>query len=469
MGAAKGILMHISSLPSEYGIGNLGKSAYEFVDFLVESGQKYWQILPQNPTGYADSPYQSVSAFAGNPYFIDIDRLIEAGLIKKEEADNYFFGKNPKRVDFEKIFFYRYPLLRCAYKRFSPDGEYKSFLEENAFWIEDYALFMAIKEKNHFKSWFEWEEPLKNRDEDAISKIKKDYEKTIDFYRFLQYEFFKDWYNLKEYANKCGIEIIGDIPIYVAADSADVWANKENFDHIENGRLKLVAATPWEVWGNPLYNWPQMEKDGFSWWKKRFSMAEKMYDMVRIDHFGGFFEYYSVDGDSRDLRKVQKHKGQGETLFEKIPIKCGIIVENLGVNPKECDSVMEKYGFLGMNILQFSVDFKENKLNYRKNEVFYTGNHDNNTIVGWYESLSERKKQTVRKLFGIKKSQNIGKELISEVLKSDSQIAIIPIQDYLGEGASERMNIPSTVGGNWLYRVEKEELNPKLAQFIKEF
>lgn len=469
MGAKRGILMHISSLPSCYGIGNLGKEAYRFVDFLAEGGQEFWQILPQNPTGYADSPYQSVSAFSGNPYFIDIDRLIEKGLLEKEEADNYFFGDNPKRVDFEKIFFYQYPLLRCAFFRFIPDGEYDEFLKKNSFWLDEYALFMTIKEKNHYKSWLEWEEPLKNRDKDAIEDIKKVYGKTIDFYKFLQYEFFKEWYELKEYANKKGIKIIGDIPIYVAEDSVDLWANRENFQFFENGRLRRVAATPSEVWGNPIYNWEYMKKDDYSWWKKRFSMAEEMYDMVRIDHFGGFFEYYSVDGDSRDLRKIQRHQGPGEDIFKEIPIKCGVIAENLGVVPKECEEVMGKFGFLGMNILQFSVDFKEKKINYRENEVFYTGNHDNNTVLGWYESLSENKKRALRKSLGIKPSDDFVEAAIRSVLESNSQIAIIPIADYLKEGSSERMNTPSTVGGNWLYRVKKEEFSPNLLQFIKKF
>ncbi len=469
MGTPKGILMHISSLPSCYGIGNLGKEAYRFVDFLKSSGQEFWQILPQNPTGYADSPYQSVSAFAGNPYFIDIDRLILEGLLKKEETDNYFFGKNPKRADFEKIFFYRYPLLRCAFQRFLPNREYEEFLEENSFWLDEYALFMAIKEKNHYKSWLEWEEPLKNRDEKALDNIRKDYKKTIEFYKFLQYEFFKGWYALKEYANENGIKIIGDIPIYVAEDSVDLWANREKFQFFENGKLRRVAATPSEVWGNPIYNWEEMKKDGYSWWKKRFLMAEKMYDMVRIDHFGGFFEYYSVDGDSRDLRKIERHQGYGKDLFSKIPIKCGVIAENLGQVPKECEEIMKKYGFMGMNILQFSVDFKEKKINHRENEVFYTGNHDNNTILGWYESLSDNKKRILRKILNVKPSDDILPVLIGKVTGSNSKIAIIPIQDYLGEGEKERMNIPSTVGGNWLYRVTKEEISPKLCEFIESF
>ena len=469
MGTPKGILMHISSLPSCYGIGNLGKEAYGFVDFLKGSGQEFWQILPQNPTGYADSPYQSVAAFAGNPYFIDIDRLILEGLLKKEETDNYFFGKNPKRVDFEKIFFYRYPLLRYAFQRFLPNREYEEFLEENSFWLDEYALFMAIKEKNHYKSWLEWEEPLKNRDEKALDIIRKDYEKTIEFYKFLQYEFFKSWYELKEYANENGIKIIGDIPIYVAEDSVDLWANRENFQFFENGKLRRVAATPTEVWGNPIYNWEEMKKDGYSWWQKRFLMAEKMYDMVRIDHFGGFFEYYSVDGDSRDLGKIQKHQGYGKDLFSKIPIKCGVIAENLGLIPKECEEIMKKYGFMGMNILQFSVNFKEKKINYRENEVFYTGNHDNNTILGWFESLSDNKKRILRKILNVKPSDDILPALIGKVTGSNSKIAIIPIQDYLGEGEKERMNIPSTVGGNWLYRVTKEEMSPKLQEFVESF
>lgn len=474
MGNNRGILMHISSLPSPYGIGNLGKEAFEFVDFLKRSGQSFWQILPQNPTGFADSPYQSVSAFAGNPYFVDIDALIEEGLLEKSEVENYFFGDDEEKIDYGKLFFYRFPLFRCAYFRFKPDKAYEQFVLENAFWLEEYALFMALKEQNHYQCWQSWEENLRNRDEDTLNESKEKLKSTIDFYKFIQFKFFEQWYKLKNYANSKGIKIIGDMPIYVAMDSAETWSERELFQIDENNNPKNVACLPpdemfksGQIWGNPVYNWDKMREHGYEWWIKRFKQAEKMYDMVRIDHFCGFFEYYTVDASAHDAKKFSVHNGPGYDLFDKIKedLKVGIIAENLGVDSPEADAAVKKYGFLGMNILQLSVDYKNKTVIKPQNDAAYTGNHDNDTILGWYEALSGNKKRIVKRIFNIK--NNPCEMLIKAVLESNAPIKIIPIQDYLGYGSEKRMNIPSTVGGNWLFRMKKEVLNKELEEYIK--
>lgn len=478
MGVNKGILMHISSLPSPYGIGNLGKEAFDFVDFLEKAGQGYWQILPQNPTGFGDSPYQSASAFAGNPYFVDIDALLEEGLLEKAEVDNYFFGENPERVDYERLFFYRFPLLRCAFFRFKPDKAYEKFVEENAFWLEEYALFMALKEQNHYQCWQSWSEELKSRDRCVIEKCRHELKSTIDFYKFIQFKFFEQWYKLKNYANGKGIKIIGDMPIYVAMDSSEVWSERELFMIDENNNPKMAACLPpdsifkeGQLWGNPIYNWDRMSKTGYKWWINRFNEAQKMYDMVRIDHFCGFFEYYSVDVQAHDAKKFSVHKGPGEDLFDKIKdiLRVGVIAENLGVDSPAAEAAVDKYGFLEMNILQLSIDYKNKALKRAENDAAYTGNHDNDTILGWYESLSENKRRTVRKIFNMKRFDDPREVLIKSVLESNAKLKIIPIQDYLGCTSSERMNIPSTVGGNWLFRVRKEAITEELAEYIKNF
>jgi len=474
----RGILMHISSLPSPYGIGNLGKESYNFVDFLASSGQSYWQILPQNPTGFGDSPYQSSSAFAGNPYFIDIDTLIEEGLLKKDETDNYFFGDNPEKIDYEKLFFYRFPLLRCAFFRFKPDNIYNAFIEENAYWLEEYALFMALKEQNHYQCWQSWDEKLKNRDEETLSQLKEKLKNTIDFYKFIQFKFFEQWYRLKAYANSRGIKIIGDMPIYVAMDSAETWSERKLFLIDENNNPKRVACLPpdsnfksGQLWGNPIYNWENMRADDYKWWKNRFLLAQKMYDLIRIDHFCGFFEYYSVDTSAHDAKNFSVHKGPGEDFFDKMKdsLKIDVIAENLGVECHDAEIAMKKYGFFGMNILQFSTDFKSGVIKAPGTDVAYTGNHDTNTLMGWFDSLSSKKQQIIRKILNIKKQDDIKTALIASVLRTDAPIKIIPLQDYLGHSSEKRMNIPSTLGGNWLFRATKEELNENLGKYIKSF
>lgn len=478
MGNDRGILMHISSLPSEYGIGNLGKEARNFVDFLKTAGMTWWQILPQNPTGYGDSPYQSVSAFAGNPYFLDIDAFVKEGLLEQTEVDNYFFGDDPERVDYGKLFFYRFPLLRCAFFRFEPGKEYEKFVSENAFWLDEYALFMALKELNHYKSWLEWDEPVKNREEEALKSCEHKLKPVIDFYKFIQFKFYEQWFELKEYANKNGIKIIGDMPIYVASDSADVWAERDFFMLDENCNPKCVACLPesdifknGQIWGNPIYNWDKMEQDGFKWWIKRFEFAKSMYDLIRVDHFCGFFKYYSVERWADTVKGASEHQGLGLKLFDRVKDipDIGIIAENLGVDSPEAESAIEKYGFLGMNILEFSVDYKNKTRKFPRMDAAYTGNHDTDTLLGWYKGLGENKKRIVRKIFGIGKNDDPVRVLIDSVLKSDAPIKIIPIQDYLGYGSEHRMNIPSTVGGNWLFRIKKDVLCEELAEYIRSF
>lgn len=474
----RGILMHISSLPSPYGIGNLGKEAFRFADFLRDSGQTLWQILPLNPTGFGDSPYQSVSAFAGNPYFVDIDTLVAEGLLTLEETENYFFGENPSRVDYERLFFYRFPLLRCAFFRFVSNAEYIRFTEENAFWLDDYALFMAIKEKNHYKSREDWDLPLKNRDGSVLSQCRKDLKQTIDFYKFIQFKFFEQWGKLKKYANDNGIKIIGDMPIYVASDSAEVWAFSELFELDGHKNPESVACCPpdkcfknGQLWGNPLYNWENMKKDGYLWWRRRLALAQKMYDALRIDHFCGFFEYYSVPSHAKTAEGAVLKKAPGEDFFSCITkdLHIKIIAENLGKYCPRAEESIKKYGFCGMDVLQLLTDFKNESAVFSPKNAAYTGTHDNDTITGWYESLSTRKRRAVRKIFGIKRLDNPTQVLIKSTLTSGAELAVIPIQDYLGMGSTERMNTPSIVGGNWLVRIRKEELTPRLSAYIKSF
>lgn len=473
--ADKGILMHISSLPSPYGIGSLGQKAYEFVDFLKDAGQTLWQVLPQNPTGYGDSPYQSASAFAGNPYFIDIDTLIEEKLLTREQCDNYFFGSDCESVDYEKLFFYRYPLLRSAFFNFVPDEKYREFVKKNEYWLEEYALFMALKEKNHYKSWVDWDKEQRAHESETLAEIGEEYAKIIDFYKFVQYKFFEQWFALKKYANKNGIRIIGDMPIYVAMDSAEVWSEKSLFMINEKDEPQRVACSVpdkksgyAQIWGNPLYNWDEMEKDGYSWWKKRFLMAAEMYDIIRIDHFCGFFEYYSVPYGARDTEKIVSVKGPGKEFFAKVGAdRLDIIAENLGNDTDELKSAMTELGFSGMNIMELECDLKNLSWEVCANDAVYTSTHDDNTLMGWYDSLSENKKRAVRKLFKISRGDDVKKKLLEGALGKCAKYKIVPIQDYLGYGSGKRMNIPGTLGGNWLFRVRDGVFDKNFAEYIK--
>lgn len=446
----KGILMHISSLPSPHGIGSLGEVAFRFVDFLERSGQSLWQILPQNPTGFGDSPYQSFSVFAGNPYFVDIDTLCREGLLTEEECGNYFFGEDPRRVDFERLFFYRFPLLRSAFFRFEKDGEYRNFEERNKFWLDDYALFMAIKEQNHYVSRESLPPEIRQKSEAVCKELRKDLGAAVDFYKFIQFKFFKQWGKLKKYANERGIKIIGDLPMYCASDSAEVWAHGECFELDGEQKPKNIiceyddAAEKPRISGNPAYAWDNMRKDGYRFWRERRRIFEEMYDLVRLDHFEDFFEYHAVCAGTDE---VQRKKAHGADFLDAVLLGAKIIVPRSVVSGK-LDEIIEKYGFLRGRLADFSKEPRE------KGTVIYTSTHDTPPILSREDiALGEKS----------------GAELISAAIMPGAHALIVPIQDYLGRGGDCRMNTPGTVGGNWQYRVSEAELSRELSEYIKSF
>ncbi len=475
-----GILMHISSLPSDYGIGTLGSEAYKFVDFLKASSQSWWQVLPVCPTSYGDSPYQSNSAFAGNPYFIDLDILCEEGLLKKNEIKNYFFGDDPKKVDYKLLFDFRYPILRQAFSRFKKDEDYYHFVEENRFWLQDYAFFMAIKEHHHFRCWLYWDDDIKFMNPDAVESYKSKLSKNIEFYMFIQYEFFKQWQKLKKYANDNGIGIIGDMPIYVALDSAEVWHNPEFFELDENKQPVRVAGCPpddfapkGQLWGNPLYNWEYMKSREYDWWIKRLKMSFKLFDKVRIDHFRGFESYYAIKYESNDAICGEWVKGPGMDLFNTIRNELGnldIIAEDLGYLTDDVHRMLKDCGYPGMKVLQFAFNPYEDNFylphNYQSNCVAYTGTHDNDTFTGWYAHTKGEEREFINNYLGVKRKSDAAEGGIRALMSSVAELVVIPIQDYLGKSSDSRMNIPSTVGGNWLYRIEKDDLSTELAEKI---
>ena len=475
--------MHISSLPSDYGIGTMGKEAYRFIDFLNKSGQKYWQVLPVNPTSYGDSPYQSPSAFAGNPYFIDPEILIEKGLLKKNEVENYYFGASETEIDYYLLFQNRYPMLRTAYSRFEKDEEFDDFCDENAFWLDEFALFMAIKEENHYRSWIYWDEPFKTHDPETMKMTRERLSHTIDFYKFLQFEFFSQWSKMKKYANENGVEIIGDMPIYVALDSAEVWSMPYLFELDEEHMPINVAGCPpdafsekGQLWGNPLYKWDEMEKTGFAWWIERLKISSELFDKLRIDHFRGFESYYAIEYGNEDATEGSWKKGPGMKLFEKIKEKLGdvdIIAEDLGFLTQEVYDLLRDSGYPGMKVMQFAFDPWGDSAYLPHNHVpgcvLYTGTHDNDTTLGWYRGLNEAEKSFVDLYLRIKDEKEAVDAVIGATLASVAETVVIPIQDYLGLGSEARMNTPSTLGGNWQFRIEKKDVNDKISEKIRKF
>ena len=476
-----GILLPISSIPSKYGIGTLGKKAFEFIDLLKRGGQSYWQILPLGPTGYGDSPYQSFSTFAGNPYYIDLELLIEEGLLTKEECDAYDFGDNESYVDYEKVYNARFDVLRKAFKRFdNSTADYKAFLERTKQWLDDYALFMAVKNKFDGKSYSEWDEDIKTRQKAAVEKYTQECRDEIDFYKFQQYYFAKQWTELKAYANKNGVEIIGDIPIYVAFDSSDTWANPELFQFDENLQPVAVAGCPpdafsatGQLWGNPLYRWDYHKETNYEWWVRRIAYCYELYDVVRIDHFRGFDEYYSIPFGDPTAEFGHWEQGPGFDLFKVIKEKLGkknVIAEDLGFLTDTVIKLVKKTGFPGMKILQFAFDSREESdylpHNYTHNSIVYTGTHDNDTVVGWWETCSKNDKAFAKRYLNVKSTKDIHKALIRACLASVSDTAIIPMQDYLGLGSEARINIPSTLGNNWKWRLKDGQFTEELADEI---
>ena len=479
-----GVLLPVSSIPSKYGIGTFSKQAYEFVDFLERAGQSFWQILPLGPTGYGDSPYQSFSTFAGNPYYIDLEELIKKGWLTKEECDACDFGSDDGYVDYEKIYLSRFRILKIAYERsnIKEDKEFGKFKEDNAAWLEDYALYMAVKNSFHGISWIEWEEDIRLRKPEAMKAYKEKFADEIEFYQFQQFVFAVQWLALKAYANKKKISIIGDIPIYVAFDSADTWANPELFQLDESCTPTGVAGCPpdsfsatGQLWGNPLYKWEYHKETGYEWWMQRISYCYRLYDVVRIDHFRGFDEYYFIPYGDTTAEFGHWEKGPGYDIFIVMKEKIGkkpVIAEDLGFLTPSVISLVKKTGYPGMKILQFAFDSREESdylpHNYSNNSVVYTGTHDNDTTMGWYGSLNRQDKAFAKRYLNIKAKKEIYWEFIRAALSSVADTAIIPVQDYLGLGSEARVNMPSTLGNNWKWRLRDGQLDDSLAERIRE-
>lgn len=470
-----GILMPVFSLPSQYGIGCFSKEAYQFVDFLKEAGQTYWQILPLGPTGYGDSPYQAFSTFAGNPYFIDLNDLAERGYIGKEELETYDFGSNEEYIDYEKLYTSRFQVLRKAYanSHIADDCKFKAFCDKNDYWLTDYALYMAIKGTMDNQSYDRWPDELRTRKQNALKAFADKNTDEILFYKFQQYMFYEQWMRLKKYANENGIEIIGDIPIYVALDSADTWSNPSLFQFDNEGKPKAVAGCPpdafsetGQLWGNPLYDWEYHRKTGYDWWLRRIAYCFELYDVVRIDHFRGFDEYYAIPYGDKTAEFGHWEKGPGYDLFKEMKEKLGdkhVIAEDLGFLTKSVIRLLKRTGYQGMKVLQFAFDAsgESNYLphNYDKNCVVYTGTHDNDTTPGWYAEMPANDKKFAKQYLNFKGNKSCELHFIRAALASVAETAIIPMQDYIGAGSEARINHPSTIGANWKWRMKNTVLS----------
>ena len=489
MNRSTGILLSITSLPSRYGIGCFSKCAYDFVDWLKEAGQSYWQILPLGPTSYGDSPYQSFSTFAGNPYFISLEALIEEGLLTEEECEKIEFGKDSREVDYEKIYQGRYQLLRKAYERsnISQNPEYSDFMANNNWWLSDYALFTAVKDRFDGKPWTEWAEDIRLRWGNAMDYYRQELYFDIEFQQYLQFTFYKQWMALKTYANEKGIQIIGDIPIYVAMDSADAWAHPELFQLDKDNVPLAVAGCPpdgfsatGQLWGNPLYRWDYHRQTGYEWWVKRLAHCFSLYDVVRIDHFRGFDEYFSIPYGAETAIEGHWEKGPGMDLFYRMREVLGerpVIAEDLGYMTDSVRRLVWESGFPGMKVLEFAFDSRDSGCandylphNYIENCVAYTGTHDNETITGWFQSITKEEREMVRAYLCNQHTPNkyLYKCMISLIMQSRASLTIVPMQDYLGYDNKSRMNKPSSVGINWKWRLNSEELSKELQDEIYE-
>ena len=478
-----GILMHISSLPSQYGIGKMGKSAYDFVDYLVNAGVKCWQILPLSPTSYGDSPYQSFSVYAGNPYFIDFETLKREGLIKKSDYEEIKWQDNERQVNYSLIYENCFKVLRQAYKTYRRDisKRYHDFVEKNKSWLDDYALFMALKFKNGGKPWYEWDKKLAARDKDALEKAADELSRETEFFKFIQYKFFRQWANLKKYANDKGIEIIGDMPIYVSYDSVEAWATPELFQFDKNKKPQAVAGCPpddfavtGQLWGNPLYDWEYHKKTGYKWWIERLKFSASVYDIVRIDHFRGFESYYSIPYGNKTAEKGEWKKGPGAELFKTAEKELGrlnIIAEDLGFITDDVRQMLDAVGYPGMKVLQFAFgeggESEHLPHNFTtSNCIAYTGTHDNDTLKGWIASQSSDTIKYCMAYINTKKKKDIPKGIIRAAWGSVAEIAVAQMQDFLNSDASCRMNTPSTLGCNWQFRTHESDFTDKMAKRI---
>ena len=462
-----GVLMHITSLPGPYGVGTMGKQAFDFVDFLHKAGQKYWQILPLTPTGYGDSPYQSCSTYAGNHYLIDLPLLVEDGLLDYEQINSFDWGTQADRVDFGIQYQNRLKVLRLAYDRFQGGEDFQNFCAENENWLPDFALFMALKEKFHGQSWYTWEESVKFRQPDAMAQATALLQEQICFYCFVQYIFDKQWRALRAYAHQQDVRIIGDVPIYVPYDSADVWSNPHWFQLDEAMNPTAVAGCPpdafsedGQLWGNPLYRWDLLKEDGYQWWINRLAAAGKLYDVVRLDHFRGFEAYWSVPFGDATAKNGQWIKGPGldfmNTVKAKLP-QLSMIAEDLGFLTQEVLDLRDDSGFPGMKVLEFAFDSREPSEylphTYPRNSVCYTGTHDNMTMRQWFESASSDAVDYATEYMALSDREGMVWGVIRTAMSSVSDLCVIQMQDLLDLGSEARMNFPGTMtSANWTWR-----------------
>lgn len=482
-----GILLSVASLPSRYGIGCFSKEAYEFVDQLKAAGQSYWQILPLGPTSYGDSPYQSFSTFAGNPYYISLEALVDEGLLTREECEAADLGADAGLVDYEKLYENRFPLLRKAYERSKAgkDPEFLRFKAENAWWLDDYALYMAVKARFDQTAWTQWAEDIRLRWQNALDYYRRELYFDIEFHQYLQYLFMNQWNRLKAYANSRGIRIVGDIPIYVALDSADAWASPELFQLDENNVPKAVAGCPpdgfsatGQLWGNPLYRWDYHRQTGYEWWIKRLSYCYRLYDVVRIDHFRGFDQYFSIPAGAENAVGGHWEQGPGIDLFRRVKEALGekeIIAEDLGYVTDSVRRLVAETGYPGMKVLEFAFDSRDSGCasdylphNYPENCVAYTGTHDNETIAGWFESIKPEEQKLARDYLcdHYTPVEELHLPFISLVMRSQARMCMIPLQDYLGLGNDCRINTPSTVGENWRWRLVPGQVSEAVIEEI---
>ncbi len=475
-----GILLPVGSLPSKYGIGSLGSQAFRFIDKLVEAGQTYWQVLPVGPTGYGDSPYQSFSAFAGNPYFVDLELLHAQGLLTDDELHAAEVSDNA--IPYEHLYHTRLPLLRRAAERFSAAcEEFQAFCRAESFWLEDYARYMTIKAKQGEREWTRWEIPLRDRYVDALATLDTVCDEELHFWRFCQYHFFCQWQAVKQYANERGILLIGDIPIYVSQDSSDVWSHRELFELDDAGMPTSVAGVPPDYfsqdgqrWGNPLYRYDRMAEDDFAWWRSRMTMCARLYDVVRIDHFIGMARYYAIPADCSTAKDGAWREGPKTALTDALDRVCGntrILAEDLGVLHPSVRDLLKTTGYPGMKVLLFAFDSDSHNEylphHYSQNCVVYAGTHDNQTVVGFCQELPDWKRQFLLAYLGIQNTEDIPMALLRTAYASVADVAIFQMQDILGLDNHARMNTPSTLGGNWQWRLMSEQLDQMPTEMLR--
>ncbi len=483
---ASGILLHPTSLPGRFGIGDFGEWAYRFVDFLADARQSLWQVLPLGPTGYGDSPYQSFSAFAGNPLLISPQRLVDEGRLPVEalrQAPSF----SHDRVDYGAVMAFKLAILRQSFAHFSQarsreqQGGFQSFCEAEKGWLDDYALFMALKEQHGGVVWTRWERELSCREPEALGRKRRELADQIAFHQYVQYEFFRQWSALKEYANRRGIRVIGDVPIFVAHDSADVWAHPELFHLDESGEPTVVAGVPpdyfsetGQLWGNPLYRWEGMARDGYAWWIARLGGTLRRVDIVRLDHFRGFEAYWEVPAGEKTAVRGRWVAGPGAAFFRALREALGdvpIIAEDLGVITPEVKALRDEFGFPGMKVLQFAfsgdADNEHLPHNYTPNCVVYTGTHDNDTTMGWFTSCPEEERDFCLRYLG-SDGREVHWDLIRLAMMSVAHTVIVPLQDVLGLGTEARMNYPSRLGGNWAWRFTPQMLTEQVRDRLAE-